>query len=327
MRVSDRIKKCTVFIGMAESRGFVPIATGFLIAKPIDGGQAFQYLVTAQHCIVSGKKLYVRINKTDGSAAVFEIPHDKWFYHPDVTRVIDVAVMPILLPADIYDIASINADEEVVTDRVITMHDIGIGDEVAFPGLFVHHSGQGRNIPIMRSGTLAAMADEPVITQSGPMRLYLAEARSIGGHSGSPVFVNMHAPRNFPSDKPRLLQLPGTAKPYYLLGLIRSHLRAKDSGEYATDDPKTEDLWVNSGIATVVPAHDILETINQPELEELRRQAMKELHDQSVDVPTSVVVVNETELVTNPDENPAHREDFTALVGAASKPKPRGDRT
>jgi hypothetical protein len=29
----------------------------------------------------------------------------------------------------------------------------------------------------------------------------------------------------------------------------------------------------------------------------------------------------------NPDENPDHREDFNRLVSAASKPKPKGDRT
>jgi hypothetical protein len=69
------------------------------------------------------------------------------------------------------------------------------------------------------------------------------------------------------------------------LTLIRGHLRAKDSGEYATSDPATEDLWVNSGIATVIRVQDIWDTLSQPELEEARGEAWKAQHADSADVP------------------------------------------
>jgi hypothetical protein len=136
----------------------------------------------------------------------------------------------------------------------------------------------------------------------------------------------MLAPRNYPWDKPRLLMMPGAQQPYYLLGLMRSYLRAKDSGEYVTDNPKEEDLWINSGIATVVPAQDILDIINQPDLEDLRVKAMREARSQSADIPT-VAASAAPSPETKPDENPAHQEDFTALVSAAAKPKPKDDRT
>ena len=323
MRVSDDVKNCTVFIGECGSRGFVPTATGFVVIKKT-GDQYFEYLVTAQHAVIHGRPLYVRINKTDGRAGVYELRSDKWYYHPSADRVVDVAVLPTHLPSDIFDHIVINLEDEIASEEVIKAYDVGVGDELVFPGLFVHHSGQGRNLPVMRAGTLGAMPDEPVMTASGPMHLYLAEARSIGGQSGSPVFLNMQAPREFRSLTPKV---DISEKPYYLLGLMRSHLRAKDSGEYATDDPKTEDLWINSGIATVVPVQDIVDTVSQPSLEELRMSAIKESRDRSVDMPTSVQLKRDPEPATNPAENPDHREDFNRLVGAASKPKPKDDRT
>jgi hypothetical protein len=125
------------------------------------------------------------------------------------------------------------------------------------------------------------MRDEPVKTEAGSVSAYLIEARSIGGHSGSPVFVNMLAPRAHQTTSSHSLPLPGELKDYYLLGLIRGYLLAKDSGEYATVDHPKEDLWVNSGIATVIPAQDIWDTLSQPELEKERMEAWKASHEES----------------------------------------------
>lgn len=69
-----------------------------------------------------------------------------------------------------------------------------LGDEVFFSGLFYPHSGTRRNIPIVRIGNVAALLEEPVLNRNGvPMDLYLMESRSIGGLSGSPVFVDLAA--------------------------------------------------------------------------------------------------------------------------------------
>ena len=66
---------------------------------------------------------------------------------------------------------------------------IRVGSPVGLTGLFVHHHGSSRNIPIVRSGNIAAMTDEPVSTRRGLMTAFLVEVRSIGGLSGSPVFA------------------------------------------------------------------------------------------------------------------------------------------
>jgi hypothetical protein len=55
----------------------------------------------------------------------------------------------------------------------------------------VQRAGSTRNIPIVRTGVIAAMPaiDEPFVRKGEEYHAYLAEMRSIGGLSGSPVFV------------------------------------------------------------------------------------------------------------------------------------------
>jgi hypothetical protein len=82
---------------------------------------------------------------------------------------------------------------------------------------------------------------------------YLIEARSIGGLSGSPVFVH------------RLED--GTPK-FALLGLMEGHYGTKtaQSGDTASEES------VNVGIGIVVPADDIEEIFGQPEIVELEQR-------------------------------------------------------
>jgi hypothetical protein len=273
MRINDVITKCAVFVGEIAGDAFVPIATGFFVGYPVEDGVC-QYLVTAQHCVMGRRELKIRINTRNGQSQIHDLPSTLWHFHPDASRFVDVAVIGTNVSPFIYDIVHISLRQESATDEILAMFDIGVGDDVFFPGLFIHHSGQGRNLPIIRMGTIAAMPHEPITTRSGSINAYLIEGRSIGGHSGSPVFVNMDAPRLYsPERTPRLP--PSDRKAYYLLGLIRGHLKAKDSGEYVTTDPSTEDLWVNSGIATVIPVQDIWETLNQPDLDIERMRALE----------------------------------------------------
>jgi hypothetical protein len=331
LRVADFMTKCAIFIGHTRDGEFRPLGTAFFVGYPLKDG-ACQYLVTAQHIVVGRTDLQIRLNLRNGQSEIFDLPPDQWIFHPDPARTVDVAAMRSHVSLFIYDIVQISLKTDSAIDDILDRWDIGIGDEVFFPGLFIHHSGQGRNLPIIRSGTIAAMRDEPIKTSSGSISAYLIEARSIGGHSGSPVFVNMLVERPPGVVTPRRAPRPDEEKRgYYLLGLIRGHLRARDTGEYATAIPAQDDLWVNSGIATVIPAQDIWDTLNQPELEEERMVAWRASHKENVDVPDSAALPSdasgESAAATKADENPAHREDFNRLVGAASKPKPKGGQT
>jgi hypothetical protein len=286
MRVGDRILKCAVFLGLLHGDDrFEPLSTAFLVAKG-SPDLAFLHVVTTQHSVMNRPKLWVRLNRLDGRAHVSASPIERWYFHPDSdNRFVDVAVAPVLFPTDVFDYATVYVDSEISDKETIAKRDIGIGDEVFYPGLFMHHVGSDKNLPLLRAGTIATMPDEMVRTGSGRQWLYLIESRSIGGHSGSPVFNNMLAPRSYFREKMVRLPMPGENYPYPLLGMIRSHFTAEDSGEYVTPDPERERLWVNTGIATVVPAWEIKETIDQQELADERAEELKNYRAQSPDVP------------------------------------------
>jgi hypothetical protein len=81
--------------------------------------------------------------------------------------------------------------EMSATPDQVRANEVSLGDEVFIVGLFRHHHGTRKNIPIVRVGNLAALTEEKVATKLGLLDAYLIEARSIGGLSGSPVFLNL----------------------------------------------------------------------------------------------------------------------------------------
>ena len=110
----------------------------------------------------------------------------------------------------------------------------------------------------MRMGNIAMVPDERIpITNFGDMEAYLIEARSIGGLSGSPVFV--------------IEVVDPLDRRIHLLGLIQGHWDVKPETiiDEATEDSETR-AGVNVGIAIVTPASKILEIINCNEMQKLR---------------------------------------------------------
>ena len=79
---------------------------------------------------------------------------------------------------------------------------------------------QNRNIPIVRIGNLASLDEEKVQTEGGPIDAYLIEARSLGGLSGSPVFLNLGTVRQI---KRQVVGAESGAPIIFLLGLIHGH--------------------------------------------------------------------------------------------------------
>jgi hypothetical protein len=263
MRVQEDTRQCVVFL-CREDKTFV--GTGFLVVVPfkiqseasslnpkkqVDG---FLNIVTAKHVAqqVDGSIFFVRVNNKQGSFEYLKMEDTKWFYHP-TNNSIDVAVAPFSLSVDI-DYRTITADW-FLTDKTLSQGNIGIGDEVYIVGLFAHVAGSKRNEPIVRIGNIAMLPAEPIPTENGNIEGYLIEARSIGGISGSPVFVRESFPR---SGK------------HYLLGLMQAHWEI--SAALKNDFILTKDFnaQVNMGIAIVIPAKKILETLNHPLLVDLR---------------------------------------------------------
>jgi hypothetical protein len=104
----------------------------------------------------------------------------------------------------------------------------------------------------------------------GLIDAYLVEARSIGGLSGSPVFVYLGPLRI----KNRELQIPppsGKFRIFCLMGLMHGHYDVKPLPDEIQADMLNKES-VNMGIAIVVPSSKILEVLDQPMLKKSREK-------------------------------------------------------
>ncbi len=187
---------------------------------------------------------------------------------------LDIAVAPIAMDPEL-DVASFAVDS--FFDKSCNPENIGVGDEVFFPGLFTAAPGIYKIQPLVRHGNLAMLPVQQIQTNDGFVDLYLIEARSIGGLSGSPVFVRetvvAETARN---DEHRSKVMVHSLGSFKLLGLIQGHWDVEESKinqAYLTHDPKR---GVNMGIAKVIPAQNIKELImNDPQLSAIRETALK----------------------------------------------------
>jgi hypothetical protein len=281
LRISEELFKCIGFIGESTQVG-LPIteaddllATGFFVAVPVSScelpGRFWTYFVTARHVAkdLESRKIVFVVNKKGGGVALFNAIHgNKWYLHPtDDTA--DVAIVPVSIN-DESDIRTIPI-QNFATIETLKELNIGVGDDIYTAGLFTPISSTTRIMPIVRSGNIAMMPGEQIQTELGYADVYLVEARSIGGLSGSPVFVQPTIKLGLPSTHPHAKQLLAPGSGWLLLGLMHGHWDVKESEINEPSVTHDRKRGVNYGIAIVVPAYKISETINQPGLIELRR--------------------------------------------------------
>jgi hypothetical protein len=243
--------------------------TAFLYGHPSERfpDEHFDYLVTARHNVQNAEHfgdLYLRANLKSGGAEIVTL--DGQWYYPD-NEASDVAVIPVGPGAE-FDVTSIGSDL-VVTEEVAGRYGLGVGDEVFSVGLFTLHRGKTRNVPLVRSGIVAAMPGEPLedATSGMEFQAYLVEMRSIGGLSGSPLFAFFSLDRI----------LSGEAAPYqqtaiYLLGLIRGHWQK--TGTWLSDSGSSEADTINTGIAIATPIQEVVYLIEGDEDLKRRRSEM-----------------------------------------------------
>ncbi len=297
VQIPDEIRKCVGFVGAKVSAAGMSLrGTFFVVAHE---GQL--YAVTAAHVYEGVRRvsqdalLHLRINlKAGGSKWAYTRLND-WATHP-TDQGIDVAACLIGIDGRVIDLMAIPMTM-ALTPEIITQQEIGLGDELFLTGLFSPHYGMTRNIPILRTGAIAAMPEEPVEwvrkTVEGnfnvAMSAYLVEARSIGGLSGSPVFIYVGRMRTRGGGT----VVMGGGPTFYLLGLMHGHWDSPpDAAEVeagvaepsdARDSEEMRQEKVNMGIGIVVPADSIREVLDQP-LFTARRQANLPTPDGSSDV-------------------------------------------
>ena len=292
MRVPDEVLKSVVFVGRIVGTGGFERrrcgGTAFIasIRSEEFPDVAYTYIVTARHVakqLSLGGPWFMRYNLTSGgSQEAIADDGEGWWYHPTEAETVDAAVhvTPTHEEMDFRHVPI----SMFATDEVIQQHNIGPGDMVFFTGLFSKIIGKARNIPIVRTGNIAMLPAEKVpvkIDGCGvESEVYLVEARSLGGLSGSPVFVRetvyLTGMAGEGNDRRRVeMQIPGA---FFLFGVMHGHWNVKmeDSNEIELPPPKKDELPLNLGVAVVTPAKRILEILNRPELVEERRRRDRE---------------------------------------------------
>ena len=280
VRVSSELFKNIAYIGAVAAKdesGNVHgdiFGTGFFVKKalPHQKPLSYTYLVTAKHVVseIGESEPYIVANGRDGTIKQLLHMGPKWWYHPSDESA-DVAVRQVGLQRDLIHFAADLKDFILPSD--IKDGVVALGDETFTAGYFSPIASD-HMIPIVRHGNIAMLSDEQIQTEYGYADVYLVEARSIGGISGSPVFVR--PPLRYGIEMPKgTTALFDAIGDYKLLGVMHGHWDIDESKiNHANVEPKKH--GVNMGIGIVVPAIKIIETIMQPGLEDLRRRADEE---------------------------------------------------
>jgi hypothetical protein len=294
VRIPDAVLKSVGFIGELTSDGGTEVygdlhATGFFVSIPSefpgDILDRYAFFVTAKHVAsdLKDREIYFLVNKKGGGVMHLTGNGRPWFLHP-TDKTADVAIISVDVDPQ-ADIMGIMVEDFVSADDLANLQGpssqrVGVGDEVFATGLFTPASGSSRILPIVRHGNIAMLPSEQIQTELGYADVYLVEARSIGGLSGSPVWVRPNMQMVVQHDgilKPANLVGPGK-----FLGLMHGHWDIKECEKNDPEIVHDRKHGVNLGIGIVVPASKIRETMYQPVLVELRRELEKMLKNQSV---------------------------------------------
>jgi len=152
--------------------------------------------------------------------------------------------------------------------------------------------------------------DEQIQTDLGFSDLYLVEGRSIGGLSGSPVFVRRT--ETFKLELQGRLTEVNCPGPYKLLGLMQGHWDIKESEINKPLIQHDRKHGVNLGIAIVTPAMKISEILNQPAMTKYREASEEDLGRHRGSVPGA-------DSARKSDEQPFTQKDFEAALKKASR--------
>ena len=248
----------------------------FFISRPIIKDQINAvYCVTAWHVIEeigkrNGRKVVLRINAVGGQSMWVDTRIEDWLRHPTEAG-LDVAACAFPL-GEGHDQSACPISMILGDDR-ISRDGIGPGDEVFLTGLFSKHAGSDRSIPIIRMGNISAMPDEEIRCEKRWVsRPYLIEARSFGGLSGSPVFVQLGTTRTVDGI------IKYASQPvFYLMGLMEGHWESLNADDGILDSDIVDDDIVNRiegkkmnlDIVIVIPIAKIIEVLDRSEFKSL----------------------------------------------------------
>ena len=258
--------------------------TGFWVSVPdsrLEAGKAFSYLVTNRHVAMAlerdekGKcnplqiqKASLTVNLKDPvngnrlhTEALPLSPKVHWYLPKD--EAIDLAVLPFGVP-DKVDARYISLEQFLSSD-ILDKKMVVPGDKVLTGGFFTGYTGLHEMQPILREGVLAMLPDGPMTTTlCGSGSVYLADVHVIPGNSGSPIFII-----------PALglgggVVLGGVPSTFGLLGVVSGYMYEHEDMTLTATTTWKGSINANSGISVVVPAQQLKDLLESPQLKQLR---------------------------------------------------------
>ena len=267
--------------------------TGFLFSSKLstDSQHDILYIVSNAHILEALENMgathcTVRINTNDGSSDVIQTKISEWVRHKDGDDVAvyylpldskwkcdfisrDMLIKEDYVRTDIFgdqespEVAEIDIDDNEENRNWREVRKIGIGTDTIMVGRFMKHGGNDRNYPVVRRGHIAMLPFEPIMQTSRNynQQSFLVETYSIGGFSGSPVFVQTALnKRNKRHDDTSNGTTYGQG--VFLLGIDWGHFDFE--GEIVKNDASS--LKIPSGMMCVVPAWKLDELIRSIEV-------------------------------------------------------------
>ncbi len=224
------------------------------------------YVATNAH--VAETCRVVRYNTREGPQ-FHDLTRSRWHGHPDGW---DIKVCSLRDSAFFDDQITMLSPVSFLTRKQVGKIPLRHGDELFMISRYMGHPGDNDNEPIARFGTLAK--PHPVLVEGYEKReqeSFLAEMRSLAGHSGSPAFLYFYGTQpRLGADTPKAL----TKSRILFLGLDWGHLPLKRPvyREGTKNRFPGVDVEYNSGITCIVPAWRIAEILNNDELKRERQE-------------------------------------------------------
>ncbi len=291
-RIPDPYLDCVLYLYGAEADAEDGVRTGgsgFLVGVPSEGLSEtlgseimFLYAVTNKH--VADTNSVIRMNTKQGLKTIMPIDERAWVHHPDGD---DISACVISFDPNEYRFRYIDR-KEFITKNIIDSMQIGPGDDVFTVGRFVNHEGQQRNLPTVRFGNISQMPIEPIVQNTGfNQESFLVEIKSIGGYSGSPVFVQIpiFSNRQIENWMPSTMFSFNTQPIFgglmshgpWLLGVDWGHINdwspvLNENGKPTNANPKQAQVKLNTGMAAVVPAWKLAQLLDEGPLASHRKQ-------------------------------------------------------
>ena len=243
---------------LGENRGFIYLVTNRHVVEPQENGE--KYPVGRTFLKLNFKQAQQGLESKEDIIPIGGNIH--WYFSKDDS--VDLAVMPLGVN-DTIDFEAFPVSL-FATKEVIEQSQINEGDSVLYTGYFSDFPSLRRVQPIVREGFIAMLPNELIeTTLHKPGRVYLADIHVFEGNSGGPLFVNIAGYRNG--------SMTVGGFPYRLLGVVSGYFTEDTHFKLTVATTLEGKFQGNSGIAMVVPADELKQLLELPELQ-IQRNAL-----------------------------------------------------